>query len=82
MSFVTKNPMFEKRSEKQLIAIYAVIAIIIALGAFYFNYITGIDVYYNIFAANVIFFCIFYILYLPIKVKRAREKQEQQKKKK
>jgi hypothetical protein len=74
--------MFENRSEKQLIAIYAVIGIIAAIGAFYFNYITGVDVYYNIFAANVIFFCVFYILYLPLKVKRAREREEQEKKKK
>ena len=74
--------MFEKRSEKELIIIYAIIAIIIALGVFYFNYITGVDVYYNIFAANVFFFCIFYFLYLPLKVKRARERKEQQKKKK
>ena len=74
--------MFENRSEKQLIVIYAIIAIIIALGAGYFNFITGVDIYYNIFAANVIFCCVFYILYLPLKVKRAREKQEKEKGKK
>ena len=73
--------MFENRSEKQLILIYAFIAIAFALGAFYFNYITGVDVYYNIFAANVVFFCMFYILYLPLKIKRAREKREKSKKK-
>ena len=74
--------MFENRSEKQLIIIYAIIAIIIALGAGFFNYSTGVDPYYNIFAVNVIFFCMFYILYLPLKVKRAREKREKSKKKK
>ena len=73
--------MFENRSEKQLIVIYAFIAIVFALVGFYFNYLTGVDIYYNIFAANVIFFCMFYILYLPLKIKRAREKQEEQKKK-
>ena len=73
--------MFEKRSEKELIMIYVIIAIIIALGAAYFNYITGVDIYYNIFATNVVFFCMFYLLYLPIKVKKAREKQEKEKKK-
>ncbi len=73
--------MFENRSEKQLIMIYAFIAIAFALGAFYFNYITGVDVYYNIFAANVIFFCMFYFLYLPLKIKRARKKREESKKK-
>lgn len=72
--------MFESRTEKQLIVIYALIAIIVAIGAGCFNYMTGVDIYYNIFAANVIFFCIFYILYLPLKVKRAREKQEEKKK--
>jgi membrane protein YdbS with pleckstrin-like domain len=73
--------MFENRSEKQLIIIYAFIAIAFAIGAFYFNYITRVNIYYNIFAANVIFFCIFYILYLPLKIKRARKKQEESKKK-
>ena len=73
--------MFENRSERELIVIYVIIAIIFALGAAYFNYITGVDIYYNIFAANVIFFCMFYILYLPIKIKRAREKKEKEKKK-
>jgi hypothetical protein len=71
--------MFENRSERQLIVIYAVIAIIVALGVAAFNHLTGIDIYYNIFAANVIFFCMFYILYLPLKVKRAREKEEKKK---
>jgi hypothetical protein len=73
--------MFEKRSEKQLIIIYAFIAIAFALGAFYFNYITRVDIYYNIFATNVIFFCMFYFLYLPLKIKRAGEKREETKKK-
>ena len=71
--------MFENRSEKQLIAIYAVIAIIVALGIFYYNHITGVHIYYNIFAANVFFFCIFYILYLPLKIKKTREKKEKKK---
>jgi len=73
--------MFENRSERELIAIYAIIAIIAALGVAYFNYLTGVGIYYNIFAANVIFFCMFYILYLPLKIKRAREREEKKKKK-
>lgn len=73
--------MFENRSERELIAIYVIIAIIVALGVAYFNYITSVDIYYNIFAANVIFFCTFYLLYLPLKLKRAREKEEKKKKK-
>ena len=73
--------MFENKSEKQLIVIYAFIAIAFALAGFYFNHMTGVDIYYNIFAANVIFFCMFYILYLPLKIKRARERREQKNKK-
>ena len=72
--------MYENRSEKELIVIYALIAIVItfALAAFKFSY--GVDIYYIIIAANIEFFCVFYFLYLPIKVKRAREKQENSKK--
>lgn len=73
--------MFENRSDRELIVIYAIIAIVVALGVAYFNHITGVDIYYNIFAANVFFFCMFYILYLPLKIKRAREKKEAKKKK-
>ena len=73
--------MFENRSEKQLIIIYAIISIAIALGAGFYNHITGVYIYYNIFAVNIIFFCMFYLLYLPLKVKRARERQEKEKRK-
>ena len=72
--------MFENRTEKELIVIYAVIAIAVALilAAFKFSY--GVNIYYIIIAANIEFFCVFYILYLPIKVKKAREKQQNSKK--
>ena len=73
--------MFEKRSEKQLIIIYALIAILIALTMSVIHIFQGWDPIIIIVVANVWFFCIFYILYLPIKVKRAREKQEKSKKK-
>ena len=72
--------MFENRSEKELIIIYAVIAIVIALLLSAFKYSYGVNIYYIIIAANIEFFCVFYILYLPIKVKKAREKQENLKK--
>ena len=72
--------MFENRSERELIVIYIFIALLFALGAAYFNYVTGVDIYYNVFAANVIFFCMFYILYLPLKIKRTREKKEKKEK--
>ena len=73
--------MFEKRSEKQLIIIYAFISIIIAFTMSVIHYFQGWDPIVIVVVANVWFFCIFYILYLPIKVKRAREKQEKSKKK-
>ena len=72
--------MFENRSERELIVIYVIIALLLAFAAGYFNYITGVDIYYNIFAMNVIFFCIFYFLYLPLKIKRVREKKEEKEK--
>lgn len=68
--------MFENRSEKELIFIYALIALIIACGMAVINYYQGFDPYVIIIIANVWFFCLFYILYLPLKVKKAREKQE------
>lgn len=73
--------MFENRSEKQLIIIYALIAIVIALIMSVIHIFQGWDIILIILVANVWFFCIFYILYLPIKVKRAREKLEKSKKK-
>ncbi|GAI13895.1 unnamed protein product [marine sediment metagenome] len=73
--------MFENKSDRELIFIYVIIAIIVALAVAFFNYITGVGIYYNIFAANVIFFCIFYMLYLPLKVRKAREKRERKKQK-
>ncbi len=73
--------MFENRSEKQLIIIYALIAILIALTMSVIHIFQGWDPIVIVVVANVWFFCIFYILYLPIKIKRAREKQEKSKKK-
>lgn len=72
--------MFENRSEKQLIIIYVIIAILIALGLGIFHYYQGFNEIYIVIAANIEFFCIFYILYLPLKVKRARRKEETKKK--
>jgi hypothetical protein len=66
--------MFENRSEKQLIAIYAIIAILVALGLALFHILQGLNIYYIIVAVNIEFFCIFYILYLPLKVKRSKKK--------
>ncbi len=73
--------MFENRSEKQLIIIYALIAIFIALCMAVIHSFQGWDLIIIVVVANVWFFCIFYILYLPLKIKRAREKKEKSKKK-
>ena len=72
--------MFENRSEKQQIAIFAVIGIVVALVLSVFHYFQGFHPYYIVIAANIEFFCVFYILYLPLKVKKAREKQQNSKK--
>ena len=66
--------MFENRSERELIFIYAIIAIAVALGLGIFHYFQGFHPYYIVIAANIEFFCIFYILYLPLKVKRSKNK--------
>ncbi len=66
--------MFENRSEKQLIIIYAFIAILVALGLAVFHFFQGFDPIYIVIAANIEFFCIFYILYLPLKIKRSKKK--------
>jgi len=68
--------MFENRSEKQLIIIYAIIALAIAFGMAIIHVFQGWDPIVIVIVANIWFFCLFYILYLPIKVKKAREKKE------
>lgn len=69
--------MFENRSEKQLIIIYAIIALTITLllTAYHLSPISAWpkDPILIIVAANVEFFCIFYILYLPLKIKRSQK---------
>ena len=61
--------MFEQRSNRQLIIIYAFIALVIAFFLAILHMYQGFNPYYIIIAANIEFFCIFYLLYLPIKVK-------------
>lgn len=65
--------MFENRSERELIAIYAIIAMVTALLLGVFHYYQGFHPYYIVIAANIEFFCVFYILYLPIKVKKRKK---------
>jgi len=72
--------MFENRSEKQLIVIYVIIALLVTFGFTLYN-LSSLSYFPKdpiiiIVAANIIFFCMFYILYLPLKVKKAREKQK------
>jgi hypothetical protein len=73
--------MFENRTEKQLIIIYAIISVAVAFGMAVVHYFQGWDPVVIVVVANIWFACLFYILYLPIKVKRAREKQEKEKEK-
>jgi hypothetical protein len=73
--------MFENRSEKQLIIIYAIIGVLIASGMAVVHFFQGWNPLVIVVVANIWFFCIFYILYLPFKVKRAREKKEESKEK-
>jgi len=78
--------MFENRTEKELIIIYALIALLIALGFTAYN-ISPIssfpkDLVLITIVGIVLFACMFYILYLPIKVKKSREKEEKSKKEK
>jgi heme O synthase-like polyprenyltransferase len=73
--------MFENRTHKELIIIYAFIAIVASLCLATIHYFQGINPYYIVVAVNIEFFCIFYILYLPVKAKRAREEKNKAKKK-
>lgn len=72
--------MFENRSEKQLIVIYAFISILVSGGLAVLHYFQGWDPVVIVVVANIWFFCLFYILYLPIKYKKAREKAKEKKK--
>jgi hypothetical protein len=69
--------MFENRSEKQLILIYVGIALIITflLSVYHLSEFSAWpkDPILIIIAANIEFFCIFYILYLPLKIKRGQK---------
>ena len=66
--------MFENRSDKQRIIIYAFIALLVALVMAVVHYYQGWHPYVIIVVANVWFFCLFYILYLPMKVKKQQKK--------
>jgi hypothetical protein len=69
--------MFENYSEKQLIIVYAVIALFIALllSLYHLSPYSAWpkDPIIIIIAANIEFFCIFYVLYLPLKAKRGQK---------
>jgi len=69
--------MFENKSEKQLTIIYIIIALLITilLSAYHISPYSAWpkDPILIIIAANLEFFCIFYILYLPLKAKRSQK---------
>jgi len=62
--------MFENKTDKELIIIYIIIALLVTLALVAFHLLQGLPLYYIIIAANVEFFCIFYFLYLPIKYRK------------
>ena len=65
-----QNKMFENRTKKEKIAIYVFISLAITiLLAMFHLFIQGWNIYVVIIVANVWFFCLFYILYLPVKYK-------------
>lgn len=61
--------MFENRSKKQRIIIYLIISGVVTLILALFHLYQGWILIYALLAAIIEFFCIFYILYLPLKVK-------------
>ena len=66
--------VFEKRSKRQKIVIYATISAIVSLLlSFLHFFLQGWNIYIVVVVANIEFFCLFYILYLPLKMK---EKQK------
>ena len=77
--------MFENRSDRELLVIYVIIALIVTIALGVFHYYTWPGVFREpiviIITGNIEFALIFYILYLPIKVHRDREKAEESKKK-
>lgn len=72
--------MFENRTYKQKIGIYALIGVIISFGMGVIHYFQGWDPIVIVVVANIWFFCIFYILFLPLKIKRDRERQKESEK--
>jgi len=77
--------LFENRSDRELLFIYVFIALLVTIGLAIFHYFTWGGMFRDpiviIIVANIEFAVVFYILYLPIKVHRDREKAEKEKKK-
>jgi len=66
--------MLEGGSKSQQIALFAVISLIITLIlSFYHIFLLGWNIYVVIVAGNIEFFCLFYILYLPLKIKGKKD---------
>ncbi len=70
------NLMFENRSDKQLIAIYVIIALLFSLGFTAYNLSPYSSIRNEpimiVVIANVLFFCMFYFLYWPLKLKKKK----------
>ena len=76
--------MFENRSYRELIIIYVFIALIITFALVVFHYYTWQGFFRDpiiiVIVANIEFFFIFYILFLPIKKQKENELKEKKKK--
>jgi uncharacterized membrane protein len=64
--------MFETRSKKQRTIIYAAISLMVTFLLVAMHYIQGWNQVYIIIAAIIEYICIFYILYLPLKLKGSK----------
>lgn len=68
--------MFENRTDTERTIIYVVIALIVTLVIAAIHYfLQGWAVLVVGIVAIIEFFCIFYILYLPLKIKKQREQK-------
>jgi len=66
--------MFGIRSKQQQIALFALISFIFTLMlSCYHVFLLGWNIYVVVIAANIEFFCLFYILYLPTKLKEKKD---------
>ncbi|MDG6228696.1 MAG: hypothetical protein QCH96_01870 [Candidatus Thermoplasmatota archaeon] len=62
--------MFETRTKKERMIIYIVIAFLVTILLAFMHHLQGWLISWIIVGGVIEFFCIFYILYLPLKMKK------------